>query len=74
MLRGFANILPNESHPSDETAGIFIVDLAAKTNPSFDTIGINLQCFGGMATFACFGKLFEKKFAAAVSVDRYPRV
>ena len=60
MLRGLTNILPNESHPSDQAAGTFVIDLAAKTEPSFDTIGIDLQCFSGMAAFACFSKLFEK--------------
>ncbi len=60
VLRGLAKTLPKLSHASDNAAGVFIIALAAKTDHSFDTIGIGLQRFGGMAMFTGFGKLLEK--------------
>src|SRR5260370_32997009 len=74
MLRSLAKTFPNLPHPSEKAAGIFIITLAAKTDHSFDASGVDLQRLRGVAAFARFGKLLEKRFAAAVSVDGNPRV
>src|SRR5260370_19605418 len=74
VLCGPAKTLSNESHACDSAAGGLIIVLAAKTDHSFDTIGIGLQRFGGMAMFTRFSKLFEKVFAAAMFIGSEPRV
>jgi hypothetical protein len=74
VLPGLAKSLPKQPHASDNAAGNFIIALAASTDHSFDTTRIDLQCFGGMAVFARFGKFVAKCFAAAEPVGNGPGV
>src|ERR1700704_3623900 len=66
VLLGLADSLPKPSHAFEQAAGRFIVAGTAEPNHLFNTVGVDLQHFGGMTLFARFGEFPEQIFGAAM--------